>query len=150
MNAHCTSPITTTGEEESLIKTMDSSAQGRFAIWKAGMELFYEKPWFGHGYGEFPRRVGKYNPLVARRDPHSTYLGIAAEMGAFALGALIITMEPRKTKNGPISGAAFEPSVSSIRGLSPGPLSMVDGWPMVRRGQPRPANPLRQQVPAIR
>jgi O-antigen ligase len=76
-------------EQKEIVANMDASAQGRMAIWKAGYQLFLEKPWFGHGYGEFPRQVGRYNSWAGMRDPHSTYLGVAAEMGIFALIALI-------------------------------------------------------------
>jgi len=81
-----------TDSEKSILHQMDASSQGRLAIWKAGFQLFLERPWFGHGYGEFPRRVGKYNPNVRMRDPHNTFLGIASEMGIFALMAFVVTL----------------------------------------------------------
>ncbi|MFW5870300.1 MAG: O-antigen ligase family protein, partial [Candidatus Sumerlaeota bacterium] len=64
----------------------------RMAIWKAGYQLLLEGPWLGHGYGSFPFKVGKYNYWVGMRDPHSTYLGVACEMGIFALIALVMIM----------------------------------------------------------
>jgi hypothetical protein len=76
----------------SITKQMDSSSQGRMAIWQAGYQLFLERPWFGHGYGTFPLRVGRYNSELWYRDPHNTYLGIAAEMGIFALVAFVLSI----------------------------------------------------------
>jgi O-antigen ligase len=78
--------------EQPLVERLDASAQGRLAIWSAGMRLFLEKPWFGHGYGEFRKKVGYYDPMVGWRDPHSAYLGIAAEMGVFALFFFVLTL----------------------------------------------------------
>ncbi len=82
----------TPGKLEGVTKQMDSSSQGRMAIWKAGYQLFQERPWFGHGYGTFPKLVGKYNSELWNRDPHNSYLGIAAEMGVFALVAFVLAL----------------------------------------------------------
>jgi putative inorganic carbon (HCO3(-)) transporter len=70
---------------------LDRSAQSRITIWRAGIQLVKEKPFFGHGYGEFPNQVGRINPIVAYRDPHNTYLGIAVEMGLIALFFFVLT-----------------------------------------------------------
>jgi len=77
---------------QDVTKQMDSSSQGRMAIWQAGYQLFLESPWFGHGYGTFPKLVGKYNSELWNRDPHNSYLGIAAEMGVFALVAFVLSV----------------------------------------------------------
>lgn len=85
-------------EEADLAERLDASAQGRLRIWKAGLRMVKDRPWFGHGYGEFPRKVGwygpnrTYDPMVAMRDPHNTYLGVAAEMGVIALFFFVVTL----------------------------------------------------------
>lgn len=71
---------------------LDASADGRRRIWIAGFKMFMDKPWFGYGYGEFPKHVGEFDSFAAFRDPHNTYLGIAVEMGVFALFFLLVTL----------------------------------------------------------
>lgn len=75
-----------------IVRRLDRSAQGRVRIWAAGIKLVKQRPWIGHGYREFPRRIGAIDPNVAGRDPHNTYLGIAAEMGLVAMVAFILTL----------------------------------------------------------
>ncbi|MBN1867109.1 O-antigen ligase family protein [Candidatus Sumerlaeota bacterium] len=81
-----------TQADEPLVQRLDNSAQGRVAIWMAGVEMVKDRPWFGFGYRQFPYRVGDYNHMVAARDPHNTYLGVAAEMGVLALGFFLLTL----------------------------------------------------------
>ena len=78
--------------EGSLADRLDKSARGRLAIWTAGIQMVEDKPLMGFGYGEFPRRIGSYDVLVAGRDPHNTYLGIAAEMGLVALFFFLLSL----------------------------------------------------------
>jgi putative inorganic carbon (hco3(-)) transporter len=80
------------GETDAMAGRLDSSAEGRRMIWMTGLRMFMENPWFGYGYGEFPRRIGDFNPTFAWRDPHNTYLGIAVEMGGFALFFFVLTL----------------------------------------------------------
>lgn len=78
--------------DKSVIQTMDASSQGRMRIWTAGIKLFKARPWFGWGYGEFPRHIGIYDPYIASMDPHNLYLSIASEMGVFALVAFLFIL----------------------------------------------------------
>ncbi|NQU43751.1 O-antigen ligase family protein [bacterium] len=75
-----------------LSSRLEASAQGRLRIWRAGVKMVAYKPWFGFGYGQFPFRVGDFDPVVAKRDPHNSYLGIAAEMGVIALLFFVVTL----------------------------------------------------------
>ncbi|MFW6256317.1 MAG: O-antigen ligase family protein, partial [Candidatus Sumerlaeota bacterium] len=83
---------------DSFSQRLETSAAGRLRIWRAGMRMVMQRPWFGWGYGEFPRQVGwfgeggTYDPKVAQRDPHNSYLGIAAEMGLIALAFFVLTL----------------------------------------------------------
>lgn len=85
--------------DDSLLARLEGSAQGRLLIWSAGIRMVLDKPLMGHGYGSFPRLIGwygnvqgGYDRLIAQRDPHNTYLGIAAEMGLIALGFFLLTL----------------------------------------------------------
>ena len=60
---------------------LDPTANERLVIWSAAVLMIYDYPMFGVGYGRFKKRIGDYNPEKATKDVHSTYLGIAAEMG---------------------------------------------------------------------
>jgi putative inorganic carbon (hco3(-)) transporter len=65
-------------------ESLDASAHTRVEIWKAGLEMVKEHPFFGVGYGLFE----SYLPLYwsgGARDAHNTYLIVAAEMGIPAL-----------------------------------------------------------------
>ena len=85
-------------KRDSVLERLDVSSQGRRQIWGAGVRMVKGNPWFGYGYGEFPKQVGyfgqdgEYDLIVSGRDPHNSYLGIAAEMGVIALSFFVATL----------------------------------------------------------
>lgn len=58
----------------------DRSAEGRVALWKAGLDLFKKYPLFGIGQGNFPFMTHYYD-LPYGKDMHNTYITILAEGG---------------------------------------------------------------------
>ena len=69
----------------------EETANGRWVLWDAGLQMVQAKPFFGWGYGNykanawhFQRRV---NNTVADKDfnSHNSYIAIAAELGVPAL-----------------------------------------------------------------
>ncbi|MFH1857996.1 MAG: O-antigen ligase family protein, partial [Candidatus Omnitrophota bacterium] len=73
------------GEGGNLV--LDGSAQGRLDVWKGGMRIIADHPFWGTGYDTFGTIVPYYAPeLHGRRlDAHNSYIIIAAEMGIPAL-----------------------------------------------------------------
>ena len=69
---------------EDLEGSLESSASTRIKIWKAGLEIIKEHPFFGVGYDLFHLMLPRYLPGV-QMDAHNTYLILAAEMGIPAL-----------------------------------------------------------------
>ncbi len=65
-------------------ESLESSSKTRVEIWRAGLEMIKEHPFFGVGYGLFGYMLQRYWEGGAR-DAHNTYLIIAAEMGIPAL-----------------------------------------------------------------
>jgi len=63
---------------------LDKSSYDRIVIWKGGLRIVRDHPFLGVGYKNFPQVIGEYLHYqhgYIKRDPHNTYLSIAAEMG---------------------------------------------------------------------
>ncbi len=76
----------------SIEEVVDKSALTRINIWKGGVQMIKDNPWFGVGYGLFPSFIPSYAPDVGKRDAHSYYILIAAEMGIFALMIFLLIL----------------------------------------------------------
>lgn len=76
----------------SVSEKLDTSAKKRLVIWEGGLQMVREHPYFGVGYGRFPREIGRYKPEVAGMDPHNNFLKIASEMGIPALVSFAFLM----------------------------------------------------------
>jgi O-antigen ligase len=59
----------------------EGSAEQRFAIMKTAWQIFLDHPVFGVGLGAYPEANAAYAPHLGRRDTHSTFLNLAAELG---------------------------------------------------------------------
>lgn len=78
----------------------EGSARQRFEIWKVALHVIGEHPLVGVGVGSYPEahqraaQSDRFDPTArGRRDPHSTYLHVAAEtglIGGLLFGALIL------------------------------------------------------------
>jgi O-antigen ligase len=69
----------------------DASARGRLLAWKAALSMASDYP-LGVGEGNFKTYIGRYDPEMAGRDTHNTFLRCLAELGfqgAFVLFLLI-------------------------------------------------------------
>jgi len=74
---------------------LDKSSSDRIKIWRAGLEIIRDHPFVGVGYKNFRHVIGSYmdyKPGFINRDPHNTYLSIAAEMGLPALVVFLWVM----------------------------------------------------------
>ena len=70
---------------EDLEGSLESSAHSRVEVWKGGLAMIKDHPFFGVGYGMFELMIKYYWSGQRRIDAHNTYLIIAAEMGIPAL-----------------------------------------------------------------
>lgn len=68
---------------------LDVSAQSRIEAWKAALAMAKDYP-LGVGAGKFLQYVEQYNPLLAGRDTHNTYLRCLAELGVQGLTVLFL------------------------------------------------------------
>ena len=66
----------------------DTSSTSRLAIWKASAEMLLDHP-FGVGIGNFKYFIGNYDPQVARRDSHNTFVRCYGELGVLGLIAFL-------------------------------------------------------------
>ncbi len=79
--------------DEDLTETLESSAALRLQIWQGALRMIQHEPWFGVGYGAFPRLVSEYTDVsVGYRDAHNSYLLIAAEMGIPTLVVFLVVL----------------------------------------------------------
>ena len=79
--------------EEGPTQGLEASAAQRIAIWKGGLEMVKENPWWGVGYGAFPSLIPLYtHGTVGYRDAHNSYMLIAAEMGLPTLAIFLIIL----------------------------------------------------------
>lgn len=65
--------------------SLDTSAKNRVEVWKGGLMMVQDHPFFGVGYGLFQHMITYYWSGGRPIDAHNTYLIIAAEMGIPAL-----------------------------------------------------------------
>lgn len=66
---------------------------GRFAIWRAAVQLWHEDIWWGIGPGHFDYRFGKYRPEIVQASPdrvHNDYLNTLTDWGM--IGTALIAM----------------------------------------------------------
>ncbi len=75
--------ITTDPTEE------DRSATARLHIWEAAGQMLAAYP-LGVGIGSFGSELGRFNPQLARRDAHNTFVRCSSELGL--PGALMLAM----------------------------------------------------------
>jgi putative inorganic carbon (HCO3(-)) transporter len=65
-----------------ITKRLEPSAANRIRIWRGGLAMVKDHPWWGVGYGAFPRFLSYYTGGdIGYIDAHNLYLLIAAEMG---------------------------------------------------------------------
>ena len=67
----------------------DASAQSRLEAWKVALRMWGDYP-LGVGVGRYKDHAGHYNPNLAGRDTHNTYLRCLAETGAQGLVVLLL------------------------------------------------------------
>jgi uncharacterized membrane protein len=58
----------------------DESANSRFLLWAAGVQMVSDKP-LGIGIGNWYQTIGKYIPEYEGKDSHNTYVKCFAELG---------------------------------------------------------------------
>ena len=68
---------------------IDESTAGRIAAWQAAFKMFTDHP-LGIGEGNFFHLVGSYNPSIAGKDTHNTFLRCLAELGIQGFLILIL------------------------------------------------------------
>jgi O-antigen ligase len=77
-------------------ETLDKSSAERLALWRAGLAMAREEPWFGVGLGRFQQEVALYTetPLGedAPRDAHNAYILTMAELGVPALVLMVVLL----------------------------------------------------------
>jgi O-antigen ligase len=101
-------------------------SSGRVEIWTQTAAALLERPWFGHGQGQFryqvPAALGVYN------HPHNSVLQFAYDWGLLGAGALAAAFVPLARsllrEKGPGLRDAL-PAVGAFSGL--GLMSLVDG-----------------------
>ena len=80
-------------EGAGIVESLEASAAHRVEIWRGAVEMIKDYPWWGVGYGEFPRFIGRYTQgLEEKRDAHNSYLLIAAEMGVPTLVVFLLVI----------------------------------------------------------
>ncbi len=67
----------------------DASVRGRVLAWEASLSMASDYP-FGVGEGNFKKYIGQYNPSMAGRDTHNTFLRCLAELGVQGVFVLIL------------------------------------------------------------
>ena len=80
-------------EMPQLQQELDRSAAVRLIVWRGGLDMIKDDPWFGGGLGLFPQQIRHYTyeyGLSKYVDAHNTYLITAAEMGVPALVFLLL------------------------------------------------------------
>lgn len=71
--------------------SQDASAQSRMDAWKVAVRMWADHP-FGVGVGQYRTYTGFYNPALAGRDTHNTYLRCLAETGIQGLLVLMLVI----------------------------------------------------------
>lgn len=78
-------PLSYADSIEDVEESLDSSAASRMEVWKGGLRMVADYPFFGVGYRLFMPLIRFYWSGERPIDAHNTYLIIAAEMGVPAL-----------------------------------------------------------------
>ncbi|MBW7995648.1 MAG: O-antigen ligase family protein [Candidatus Glassbacteria bacterium] len=84
-------------ERTSQLMTMREKGTSRFDVWMVASNMIADNPVLGVGYMQFPSRFNQYRPatpsirrdLHSRRDPHSTYFSVIAELGIVGFALLM-------------------------------------------------------------
>jgi O-antigen ligase len=95
----------------------ERSAEQRFEIMKTAWQIFRDHPVFGVGLGAYPEANAAYAPHLGRRDTHSTYLNLAAELGLPGLVLWCVLVWS-------VLGYAFR----SRKRAAPGELATQQAW----------------------
>ena len=70
------------GYAEDIAENFETSSARRIEIWRGAIRMIKDYPWWGVGYGAFPRMIPNYTEVnLGFVDAHNSYLLIAAEMG---------------------------------------------------------------------
>ena len=71
------------GSTEELTRQLEPSAANRVKIWRGAMGMIQDHPWWGVGFGAFPKYLGPYThgEINYKIDAHNIYLHYGAEMG---------------------------------------------------------------------
>jgi O-antigen ligase len=79
--------ITMTTQEDG---KLDSSVEGRLALWAFGWDMFKSHPIFGVGYGRYNSMTRGIDRDGRARDPHNLYVKYLAEKGIIGFGVLLL------------------------------------------------------------
>lgn len=75
----------------SVFSYKQASAEGRLFIWRNSIDLFLEKPLFGHGFGQFEKEYNRYIILQPNKNndhvnmPYNDFLELGVEGGLVAI-----------------------------------------------------------------
>jgi len=79
--------------EADLTQTLEMSSALRIHIWRGAAQIIKDHPWWGVGYGAFPRFIGQYTQgVIGYMDAHNSYLLIGAEMGVPTLAIFLLLL----------------------------------------------------------
>jgi putative inorganic carbon (HCO3(-)) transporter len=80
-------------EHGAITESLEGSAATRIEIWRGAVKMIKAHPWWGVGYGAFPRFIPRYTDVrVGHLDAHNSYLLIASEMGVPTLLVFLLIL----------------------------------------------------------
>ena len=78
---------------QDIAENFEASSAHRIEIWRGAMAMIKDSPWWGVGYGAFPRMIPNYTDVnLGYVDAHNSYLLIAAEMGLPTLAVFLLVL----------------------------------------------------------
>jgi len=81
------------GSAEDIAENFETSSARRIEIWRGAVAMIKDYPWWGVGYGAFPRMIPQYTQTnLGYVDAHNSYLLIAAEMGLPTLTVFLLVL----------------------------------------------------------
>jgi O-antigen ligase len=81
------------GHAEDIAENFETSSARRIEIWRGAAAMIKDYPWWGVGYGAFPRMIPHYTQTnLGYVDAHNSYLLIAAEMGIPTLAVFLLVL----------------------------------------------------------
>jgi O-antigen ligase len=91
----------------------EGSAAERFQIYKVALQIVADNPLLGVGLGAFSLEIRRYAPELGAKDPHNTYLGLAAEVGipGLLLWLVMVGAVIKSTRIGTIETPSIDDTV---------------------------------------